>query len=105
MFPPAPARFSTITDCPMDCDSFCATTRAIVSVPPPGAKPTVSVTGCVGVKPCAKAFAAHASTAPPRAPIHIFIVLLLWKPRRIEKHRQLLHFRMARVEELSVDEI
>src|SRR5215472_10165439 len=48
MLPPAPALFSTTTACPMFSPSFRAMSRAAVSAPPPGAKPTVSVTGRLG---------------------------------------------------------
>src|SRR4051812_32751350 len=48
MLPPAPARFSTITCCPMFSARNLATTRATVSVPPPGSKPTTMVTGLEG---------------------------------------------------------
>src|SRR3954453_20682331 len=48
MLPPAPARFSTITCWPMFSARNLATTRATVSVPPPGSKPTTMVTGLEG---------------------------------------------------------
>src|SRR5688572_9951378 len=63
MLPPAPARFSTTTDWPRFSVSFFATMRAAVSVPPPGAKPTVRVTGRVGKFCCAEAMPAAASAA------------------------------------------
>jgi hypothetical protein len=46
--PPAPALFSTVTGTPHARASFCAITRAITSVPPPGGKPTTMRTGAVG---------------------------------------------------------
>src|SRR5882762_7968054 len=46
--PPAPPRFSTTTDCPHFCESFAATVRAVISVPPPGANGTMNVTGLAG---------------------------------------------------------
>src|SRR5882672_11463559 len=46
--PPAPPRFSTTTDCPHFCESFAATVRAVISVPPPGANGTMKVTGLAG---------------------------------------------------------
>src|SRR3982075_4268134 len=52
--PPAPARFSTTNGCPNSCDSACAKGRATISVVPPGAKGTISVTGLLG-HTCAKA--------------------------------------------------
>src|SRR6185295_18733481 len=54
MLPPAPARFSTITCWPMFSARNFATTRATVSVPPPGSKPTTIVIGLDG-KFCAVA--------------------------------------------------
>src|SRR6187200_176362 len=80
MLPPAPALFSTITDCPMFSESFLATMRPAVSVPPPGAKPTVRVTGRVGAQACAAAWPAKASAAAAasaRKAIFIGMLLLL----------------------------
>src|SRR3954463_1774532 len=54
MLPPAPARFSTMTCWPMFSARNFATTRATVSVPPPGSKPTTMVIGFDG-KFCAVA--------------------------------------------------
>src|SRR5512138_2492487 len=48
MVPPAPARFSTTTCWPSCSESVFATMRAVVSVPPPGSKPTTVVIGFVG---------------------------------------------------------
>src|SRR6185436_16150862 len=48
MLPPAPARFSTITCWPTFSARNLATTRATVSVPPPGSKPTTMVIGLDG---------------------------------------------------------
>jgi len=45
---PAPARFSTTMVWPRYSPSFLCMTRATVSVPPPGAKPTTTVTGRFG---------------------------------------------------------
>src|SRR5256712_4061746 len=55
MLPPAPARFSTTTCCPRSSPSTGATMRAVVSVPPPGSKPTTVVIGLAGYEPCAAA--------------------------------------------------
>src|ERR1700674_264247 len=52
--PPAPARFSTTNGWPNSCESACAKGRATISVVPPGAKGTISVTGLLG-HTCAKA--------------------------------------------------
>src|SRR5688572_12618255 len=52
MLPPAPARFSTSTCWPTFSAMNLATTRATVSVPPPGSKPTTMVIGFDG-KVCA----------------------------------------------------
>src|SRR6185503_2704760 len=46
--PLAPARFSTTTPCPHASCSFAPTTRATMSVPPPGGKATMIFTGFVG---------------------------------------------------------
>src|SRR3954470_12713853 len=62
MSPPAPARFSTTTCCPRSSPSAGAMMRAVVSVPPPGSKPTTVVMGLAGY-PCANAPAAKASAA------------------------------------------
>jgi hypothetical protein len=48
MFPPAPARFSTTTDCPHASVSFCARRRATTSVAPPAANGTIILTGFAG---------------------------------------------------------
>ncbi len=46
--PAAPALFSTTTGWPHFSDSFCASMRAPVSLPPPGEKGTTMVTVRVG---------------------------------------------------------
>src|SRR5437762_1935130 len=67
MLPLAPARFSTTTAWPIMSVSFLAMMRAAVSVPPPGAKPTVSVTVRVGKCGCAEAaIEASTRTTAPR---------------------------------------
>ncbi len=48
MLPEAPVRFSTTTGWAQRSPSFCATRRAMMSVPPPGAKPTTMRTGRAG---------------------------------------------------------
>ena len=48
MLPEAPSLFSTTTGWPQRSVSFCAISRAMMSVPPPGAKPTTILTGFVG---------------------------------------------------------
>src|SRR3954463_13542464 len=55
MLPPAPARFSTTTCWPSCSPSGFCRMRAVVSVPPPGSKPTTTVTGLLGYAPCASA--------------------------------------------------
>src|SRR5438046_746275 len=55
MLPPAPARFSTTTCWPRSSASAGAMMRAVVSVPPPGSKPTTVVIGFAGYEPCATA--------------------------------------------------
>src|SRR5207247_5763757 len=63
MVPPAPARFSTTTCWPRSSASAGAMMRAVVSVPPPGSKPTTVVTGFAGYEPCAAAAPLAASAA------------------------------------------
>jgi len=48
MMPPPPPRFSTTTDCPSARDSGSAMTRAMMSVVPPAANGTSSLTGLLG---------------------------------------------------------
>ena len=48
--PAAPVRFSTTTGWPSPAVMPCATTRAVVSVLPPGAKPTTKRTGRSGLQ-------------------------------------------------------
>jgi len=62
MLPAAPGRLSTITCWPNSSESFWAIGRAVVSVPPPTAKPTIMRTGLVGYS-WAAAGAAAASSA------------------------------------------
>src|SRR5256885_14008154 len=61
MFPPAPARFSTMMLCPMFSESFLTMMRAVMSAPPPGAKPTTMLTGRLGKTPCASPNAGQAN--------------------------------------------
>src|SRR4051794_8788431 len=53
--PAAPGLFSTITGWPQRSDSFCAISRAPVSVPPPGGNGTTRVTERVGYGAWARA--------------------------------------------------
>src|SRR5947209_10231702 len=62
MLPPAPARLSTTTFHLFMSLSFCATTRAMMSVPPEGGKGTMSLIGLVGYS-CAAAAAATSDKA------------------------------------------
>jgi hypothetical protein len=48
MTPPAPPRLSTTTGLPSASDSFCAITRPVMSVPPPGANGTMKRIGLAG---------------------------------------------------------
>src|SRR6266436_1366145 len=45
---PPPGLFSTITGWPRSSDSFCPKTRAMMSLPPPAAKPTMMWMGLLG---------------------------------------------------------
>src|SRR5882762_2888976 len=76
--PPAPPRFSTTTAWPHFCESFAATVRAVISVPPPGANGTTNVTGFAGYG-CASAAAATQNRDRP----HFFMIEALyplWHP-------------------------
>ena len=59
--PPAPARFSTTTGVPSWSLSLSARMRAIASVPPPGGKPTITLTAAVWAM--APPVAKHANNA------------------------------------------
>src|SRR5437868_4493178 len=76
MLPPAPARFSTTTCWPRSSPKAGATMRAVVSVPPPGSKPTTVVTGLAGY-PCAVAPCAMPSAASAANTRFICILLVL----------------------------
>src|SRR6478752_1707427 len=69
MVPVAPGLLSTIQVPPSFSGSFCASTRAMASVEPPGGKGTTSVTGLSGQ---AKALAAAAASARP---IRVFLIM------------------------------
>src|SRR3954462_12432734 len=62
MMPPAPGRLSTINCWLNACESFCATMRPTMSVPPPGAIGITMRTGFAGYSDCA--YAQHTVTAP-----------------------------------------
>src|SRR6266571_7513204 len=74
--PPAPARFSTITDWPHLAVSLLATVRAVMSVPPPGENGTMKVTGLAG-KACASAPLAAANMATDAKSLSVFIGRML----------------------------
>src|SRR5262245_51317649 len=83
MLPLAPVRFSTTTGCPHVSFSFGASTRAVRSLPPPAAKPTMILTGFAGyVCACASAVRVANST-PPTISIRI-----AWPPRSLEEFEQ-----------------
>ena len=64
MLPLAPARLSTTTGCCSASVSFCATTRAMMSVEPPAANPTMKRSGRLGKGAvCAKAVCAATQPA------------------------------------------
>src|SRR5581483_6554508 len=88
MSPPAPARFSTITCWPSCSPSVFATMRAVVSVPPPGSKPTTMVMGLFGkfcaAAPCAMQSAASAASTR-------FICILLGFSAALEDRLSLFH--------------
>src|SRR5258706_11328865 len=70
--PPAPPRFSTTTDWPHFAVSRAAIVRAVMSVPPPGANGTMSVTGFVG-QACAKAEPARKNAVRDARSLRVFI--------------------------------
>src|SRR5678816_1990936 len=74
MLPPAPARFSTTTCWPSSSPIGFCRMRAVVSVPPPGSKPTTTVTGLFGYAPCASA--PHAN-GKPRAAASTLVSLVI----------------------------
>src|SRR5438552_17822834 len=92
--PAAPLLFSTITDCFHLSPSFAARVRAEMSVPPPGGKGTMKVTGFAGYI-CAVASANQKNRDRP----HLFIAPLqdlggvfddrleLARVQRLEVHR------------------
>src|ERR1043165_1849974 len=78
MSPPAPARFSTTTCCPICSDSVLATMRAVVSVPPPGSKPTTVVRGFDGnVWACAPSVTPSATAAAATTDAAFICILLV----------------------------
>src|SRR5262249_35953942 len=74
MLPAAPGRLSTTTGLPQRSPSFCATSRAMMSTPPPGANPTSMRTGFAGYCAPAPSGASAAATAVSAA-MRIFIAL------------------------------
>src|SRR5438067_1817192 len=95
--PAAPLLFSTITDCFHLSPSFAARVRAEMSVPPPGGKGTMKVTGFAGYV-CAAASAAQKNRDSPQlriAPLQNFGGVLhdrlaLGRGERLELRRQAL---------------
>src|SRR5512143_2468623 len=68
MLPPAPGRLSTMTCCPHASVSFCPTSRARMSVAPPGGNGTTIRIGLVGYAgACAPAGGTIADRAASRA--------------------------------------
>src|SRR5262245_29536414 len=65
--PPAPPRLSLMTCWPMRSPSFCPTSRAMMSVDPPGGKATISRTGLVGYAACANAATGSTASSAPAA--------------------------------------
>src|SRR5258708_27543289 len=120
ILPAAPARFSTTTGWPQRSPSFCATIRAMMSVPPPGVKATTIRTGLAGkFAPPAwgKLLEVHAASMAPASKLTRFrmgdssraVAAILSQfssdadpgsvPRRFEdrlEHRDAVHFVAAR---------
>src|SRR4051795_4057188 len=63
MLPPAPGLFSTTTDCPHTSCRRLETSRAVISVEPPGVNGTTTRTGFAGQSPAALETDGTASTA------------------------------------------
>src|SRR5882672_10424443 len=92
--PAAPLLFSTTTDCCHFSPSFAAMVRAEMSVPPPGGKGTMNVTGFAGY-PCAPASATQKNRVRPHlriAPLKELTSLLddrfaLGRSERLEVRR------------------
>src|SRR6478752_268583 len=81
MLPAAPGRLSTMICCPSRSLSFGVRARAVVSVPPPGAKPTIIRIGLFGYAPPSAAEAAEQKDATAittgRARIAVDFMVLL----------------------------
>src|SRR5664279_1227876 len=80
---PPPGLFSTITGWPKLSDNFCPKTRAMMSLPPPAAKPTMMWIGRVGYfagSSCAEA-GAPATTSSKHAPIRYLAKLFIEFPQ------------------------
>src|SRR5262249_29245782 len=72
---PPPGLFSTMTGWPRLSDNFCPNTRAMMSLPPPAAKPTMRWIGLAGYS-WAPAGAVNESM-PSAAPIRKYLVKLI----------------------------
>src|SRR5512134_806150 len=77
----APVRFSTMKDCPIAAVMSCAITRAMTSVGPPAAKPTMIRTGLAG-KVCAWTAPTVASRDNRMNCLFMIALLSLIEPRR-----------------------
>src|SRR5690349_20336549 len=78
MAPEAPALFSTMTDVCHMSPSFWPMTRARMSVPPPGAKPTMMRTGPAG-SACARSVGmAMVAAAPAMKVLRCIVSLTPW---------------------------
>src|SRR5689334_22549487 len=80
--PPAPVRFSTITGCPSDSESFCATMRVLRSPQPPAATGTISRTGREGKVSAAAGGAETSVSASAVMPPHAMGIRTFMKPLR-----------------------
>src|SRR6478735_12047176 len=88
MVPPAPTVLSTITVWPRGFRSASARSRAILSLGPPAANGTTSVTGLSGKSAQARV-AVPARTKPPTQRNRVFMILSPWV--RPASGRQRLH--------------
>src|SRR5437870_11589946 len=91
--PAAPGRLSTTTGCPSSSPRAGASVRAMMSVAPPGAKPTTSRIGFVGyacaIAYCETASSRHANRLVPR---NVYLTRMRHGAKRIPDFR----FRHAR---------
>src|SRR5690349_6186273 len=91
--PPAPERLSTMNCCPNSCASFAVSTRAMMSVLPPGANGTATRTGLSGHFPaCASACGAAARRASVNTILPALLVATMTSSLKLVSHRPTIHY-------------